>query len=311
MADPTPREVLFDELKEFGNISNHDLAFMLLSSTINIEGKTPRQRVESKSWLSRYVVHVQPGENAGGWLAPYDESVPAIVSRCKKAQGRDADQALVERFGGSAAASMRAALEAYGRDGAIFSNMVGRILAAHIARTSDSAELLVRLFVVAGASGNPSIAVGQTLSSARRYLGNTLATAMPTMHEIPDDALHEAMCLGLYRVKNGMMSGKVHRLSLDEDGTEIGALCAAAHAINDVDEGVSRRHLRIWRDEDGAWLAEGLGSRHGTVLVSGEDQSVVVVEPPRSERDGFESKPVNLLPADRLVLAGVTEFMVV
>ena len=108
-----------------------------------------------------------------------------------------------------------------------------------------------------------------------------------------------------------MLISDVYRLAADEQGTEVGALSLAANSINDVGYGVSRRHARIWRDDEGDWWVEGLGSTNGTLHVSGVDGAETVVEPPRSARVGNESRPVRLRPGDRLVLAGSTTFVVV
>ena len=74
---------------------------------------------------------------------------------------------------------------------------------------------------------------------------------------------------------------------------------------------VSARHLRIRRDEAGRWLAEGLGSRNGTMLVGGQDGRHVTVELPQSARDAEAvPAPIEIHPGDQLILGEETAFLV-
>src|SRR5699024_1357249 len=114
----------------------------------------------------------------------------------------------------------------------------------------------------------------------------------------------------LFRIKDGRIKGAPYYLNPGEEGTEIGSLSTARYSINDVEDTVSSRHARIWRALDGHWFIEGLESKNGTILVSGADRREVVVEPPRSERAGFASRPVEIRPSDELVLGRDTVFMV-
>ena len=102
---------------------------------------------------------------------------------------------------------------------------------------------------------------------------------MATFAEVdgPDEEDDVQLCL--FRMVGNKLKGKPYRL--DPEGTEIGALSTSRSSINDVDPTVSGHHLRIWRGPGGHWYAEGLNSKNGTVLISGEDDSMRVVEPPR------------------------------
>ena len=105
---------------------------------------------------------------------------------------------------------------------------------------------------------------------------------------------------------NGAARPPIHTLSpLD---STVGSLASGPGAVTDVDVDVSRRHLRIWQ-EDGRWLCQGLGSTNGTVLLSGADKSMKVVEPPKSERRGT-CPPVELGLGDILILGRTTRFLV-
>lgn len=74
----------------------------------------------------------------------------------------------------------------------------------------------------------------------------------------------------------------------------------------------SQRILDMICDEEGEWLAKGLGSTHGTVLISGVDHAKTVIEAPRDQRDmNSETETVvPIHPGDELLLAFNTRFIV-
>ena len=57
----TPREIMFRAFSDWG-ISNKELASLLLRRDSVTKGKAPIEQIETRSSLSRYVVHVQPGD---------------------------------------------------------------------------------------------------------------------------------------------------------------------------------------------------------------------------------------------------------
>ena len=71
--------------------------------------------------------------------------------------------------------------------------------------------------------------------------------------------------------------------------------------ITDVGPGVSAHHARIRRDGRD-WLVEDLGSKNGTVLVSGASHEAVAL---------VAGVPVPLRPGDELALAGDTTFVAI
>lgn len=306
----TPREVLFRTMQEAWSISNKDLARAILLESSATSGKSPQELIEVRSSLSRFVVHVQPGECTYGWLAPYERSVPKVMGLLKRSRKPHASADIVGVLAGRGAADMRAALDACGLDGALYANASERFSREGAVSIADASELLLSLFTVTGCSGDPAVAAEYSIALAGKFAaGSALKTALP-IESAAVDAPKPAV-LGLYRCKDGMLLSDVYRLSIEEQGTEIGALSLTAHSINDVGYGVSRRHARIWRDESGAWWIEGLGSTNGTVHINGENGAETVVEASRAERAGAVSSPVRLQPGDRLVLAGTTEFVVV
>lgn len=61
MKRETPSAVMFDDLRRFGGITNRDAAWLLLNSKPTNEGKSLRDRVDSRTFLSRTIVHSEPG----------------------------------------------------------------------------------------------------------------------------------------------------------------------------------------------------------------------------------------------------------
>ena len=306
----TPREVLFRTMQEQWAISNKDLARAILMEGSVTSGKSPQELIEVRSSLSRFVVHVQPGECTYGWLAPYEQGVPKVMGLMKRSKRPHASHDIVAALSGDAAGDMRASFEAHGMDGALYANVSERLSRERAASAADASELITALFVVAGCAGNPTIAAEYAIGLASKLsAASALKTALPA--ESAPDSVRGPVSLGVYRCEGGVLLSDVYRLSEDEAGTEIGALSLTAHSINDVGYGVSRRHARIWRDADGAWWIEGLGSTNGTVHISGASGDETVVEPPRGQRNGLPGAPVRLQAGDRIVLAGTTEFVFV
>lgn len=307
----TPREVFFSVMSDEWKISNTALADIILSP-VSTDGseQSPREKAKSRSTRSRYVVHVKPGDGIYGWLPrSFDAVVPALMARCKR---KGSNQQIIDFFSGPAEHDMSTSLKEYKLDAALYENAVRDILVSEQINEADRAEALVRLFTVCGCLGNPQKAVQDALETIRKNTGATLKTQLPSKAGLAG-AEQQPMKqdLGLCRFKNGMLLSNPYRLSRNSEGTEIGSRSMTDHSINDVGEGVSRRHLRIFCDQAGLWWAQGLGSVGGTLLISGDDQSETVVEAPRAERSSDSSNPVRILPGDRLILAGTTEFVVV
>ncbi len=106
----------------------------------------------------------------------------------------------------------------------------------------------------------------------------------------------------------------LHVVSERAEGTVIGSIPDGPDVIADVGRGVSRNHLRIWREYDpdshSRWMVQGLGSTNGTILMSGSDHAERVVEPPRSLRGDEAWPPVEVDSGDTLVLGPDTSFLV-
>lgn len=101
----------------------------------------------------------------------------------------------------------------------------------------------------------------------------------------------------------------IYPLSLDPEGTVLGSFAHDRNAITNVGPDVSRRHLRV-AFSNGTWLASGLHSTNGTVLVT-RNGTTAVIEKPRSLRTaGDEDKQIPIHDGDLLKLGSSTEFLV-
>lgn len=306
----TPREVLFRTMQEQWAISNKDLARAILMEGSATSGKSPQELIEVRSSLSRFVVHVQPGEYTYGWLAPFDQSVPKVMGLVKLSKRPHSSHDIVWVLSAIASNDMRASFDAFGLDGALYANASERLSREGALSEADASELMMALFVVAGCAGSPATAAEYAVGLANKLSASSALKTVFSTGSVSGSA-KGPVCLGAYRCEGDVLLSDVYRISTDAFGTEIGALSFTDHSINDVGYGVSRRHARIRRDADGQWWVEGLGSTNGTMHISGADGTKTVVEPPRDKRENVLLAPVRLQVGDRIVLAGTTEFVFV
>ena len=308
-----PCGVLFETFKNFAKISYRDLAMVILSDKPIAGGRSPRQRIEDKSYLSRVVVHSKPGELIPSMFADFPESAHTLYSmmRSPSRLGRTAEQ-VSAHFSGEAAQTMANACKLYGLDHALYLNTVNRLMLLQGVSVSDRAYLLVLLFLETGCLQDTKRAASEVLLLSERTFNAAPVTQTAQSYQRPStkELAPEDVRLALFRVQGSRLSGRPHILSVAPQGTEIGYLSTAADSITDVEETVSRHHLLVFRSDDGKWYARGLQSRNGSVLVSGSDRSEKVIEPPRSRSAGFVREDVLVKPGDKLVLARDTVFMV-
>lgn len=213
--------------------------------------------------------------------------------------------------------SMERALTACGQSAALYRNAMGRVAEAPGLTPDERAEAGMVLFVAAGCTADARRAATAALDFARTVHGGGAVTPAPGTHAASSrpatagPGAGSEPVLGLLRLVDGHAVGSPFWLSPAAAGTVVGALATEEGAVNDVGATVSGRHLRLWHDEDGRWLAEGLGSRNGTVLARACDGAHTVVEPPQSARSaGDAPAPVGVRPGDRLILGEETVFLV-
>lgn len=317
--DLTPCEALFDMMKRYGGIINKELASLILSGRPLSDGVSPVSRIDDKVWLSRFVVHAPIGSLQENYFADYSTSALRVVSRLKT-QKRTAfsSQRILDMICGEEGKEMIRALVKAHQDVSIYENVLQRLSCESGFTVNERAEMAMVLLVTAGCTANVSRAASQVIDFAKQVHGAGMATPLITPKTLPRPARSQAAepaqmpTFALMRLVDGFLSGNPHWLDPSIEGIEIGSLALGEGAINDVDPDVSGHHLLIWCSEEGEWLAKGLGSTHGTVLISGVDHSKTVIEAPRDQRDiNSETETVvPIHPGDELLLASGTRFIV-
>ena len=173
-------------------------------------------------------------------------------------------------------------------------------------------ELLA--LTVCGCLADPNAAASEVKNFAITRLAQTFGT-LETTETVQTP---EASCkvneppakLGLLRLaKDGSALPPIYPLSLDPEGTVLGSFAHDRYTITNVGPDVSRRHLRV-AFSNGTWLASGLHSTNGTVLVT-RSGTTTVIEKPRSLRTADDKdKQIPIHDGDLLKLGASTEFLV-
>lgn len=311
----TPSHILYADLKAFGHISNRDAAMILLSPTASANGMPIRGRAGTdRTFLSRDIVHARPGRYGTEAFNSFPRSAQQlenlILSHLREAGSGPAQ--FDRHYRGQAADSMRNAIARFGQDGNLYQNALDRIWAAKQLGDGEKSHLGFMLFVATGCLGDPRVSIGIVDAYSRACYADGLHTMETRIgSERPSTAAAEDdVCLGILRIDNGEARLPVYPLSLEPEGTIIGALAPGAQDVTAVGSDVSARHARIWRSH-GTWWLQGLYSTNGTTLVSGDTREVTVVEPPQSQREpGREYGPVRISNSDVLRLGASTEFLV-
>ncbi len=285
----TPSSAMFSAYKEFAQISNKSLASVLLSDSMNYgDGKTPRSRIGERTFLSREVVHAEPGKFPPSFYANLFEAAQQTYRMLvAKHPGDKGKQAMGAFYCLQAADAMCAALRAFGKNDLLYRNMLERLATMSLASEADRLVLMTLQFEVTGCFGDPGRAADMVQEALRKTTAASFRTSISDGSPMVNSAPSSSAKLGLCRVVDGNLRPHIYPLRADATGTEIGSLATASGAINDVEPTVSRRHLRIYQDADGEWYAVGLESTNGTILISGADGSESVVEAPRKVRQAL------------------------
>ena len=300
--------------KQFGHIAINELANLLFNESYSYGGTPIHERLTERTFLSRVVTHAEPGTFSERAFNNFPSSAERVCSRVfssyPKAEGK---LQVVELFAGDACEDMAAALRAYGLNDILYCNVIGKLYQMELSSVADKAMLLILMTIATGCLGNPERAAEITQEHTMRILSSGFRTAAAHESDVADvvGALDTSARLGLCRIVGGKLRLPAYPLADDGNDTEIGLLATDAGAINDVEDTVSRRHLRIFRDEQGRWFAQGLGSTNGTTVIRGDTKLEEPIELPAKQRTGRDaSQPVRIYPSDVLCLAGSTKFMV-
>ena len=312
MAKTTPCGVLYGVLGDaLGTKHYEEFDYRLISKEPIAPGeRTPYERVTSvKSFRTREIIQKDPRSlNPQTFCSPY-QAANNMVSYMKS---RDYSmQNIIELFSGVYAEAMVQALIDWDYNHHLFRNKMQDIVRSGETPTI-TATAAVMLYLATAFYGDPTVAVQVFDREARR---NGLFVKMNTGVASEDDETFTSAestfaPLGLQRKHRDGSIGKMYRLSDQEDGTIIGRTEAKGFVINDVDEKVSRSHLRIWR-EDEFWFAQGQGSTNGSWLIK-PDGTEEVIEEPKKTRSRVAIAPiVEIHRGDVLKLGTGTFFEVV
>lgn len=318
MHAETPSEVLFDVLKSDLYINNREAARMLLSDKAIDNKPAPNLRISEKTFLSRRVVHVVPGTDKiePEMFADFSQSVQnlATAASIDGADNASTANARQQDVAARALERMARALDRWGQDGSILRNTFARIAVTPGLKQSDRGLLELLALTVCGCLADPNAAA----SEVHDFVTTRLTTTFDTLETINGIQRHTTkhkvngtpVKLGLLRLApDGSALPPIYPLSLDPEGTILGSFAHERNSVTNVGPDVSRRHLRV-AFHNGTWLAAGLHSTNGTVLVT-RNGTMTVIEKPRSLRTGNgEDRQTPIHDGDLLKLGASTEFLV-
>lgn len=310
LSEP-PSAVMYADLRSFGGISNKDAARILLSAQVVSGGKSPRDRIESRTYLSRSIVHVDPRQVNPSIFADFHSSTQTLCLRIFNYTGGAVSlDTVMDHYAGRAAAQMCESLEAYGLNAQVYQNEVRRLRRVRLREERDRALMLIMLFCATGCLADARVATTVVEDFARSKLAQDLATvtAVGELTSGVGQDLNKPVSLGLLRMVNGAARPPIHCLSFA--GSMVGSLVSGEGSISNVEPDVSRRHARIWHDGN-RWLCTGLGSTNGTTIIRGTNKTVLCVEPPRANGAGTDPyPPQEIFEGDILCFGKTTQFLV-
>ena len=313
----TPSFVVFDFLKREASINYKDFALHLFNRDAKL-GRVPLlNRLEDRTFMSRQVVRLAPGEMSLKMFDDFSQTAAyawnELKCNCLAGNGTAEEKTLAayEKLVDKAVPELKNALDAFNLKDMSFMNVVIAIANLSQLTLSTKGSLIMLLFIASGCTGDVSFAIDKTIEQMNKK-GAVMRTAQleDAAKFEPVNVPPERQGLTLFRIRNGIMVTPGFELFEGEEGNEIGLLPSGTHAIADVEKTVSRRHLRIWKREDGTWLAQGLNSKNGTVKIEAGTENQVVIEYPRDFAEGQRSCAVEIEPGDHLILGQDTEFIV-
>lgn len=317
MPQATPSEVLFDELRRYAYINNRDAARMLLNNQ-SVDGRpAPRLKVTDKTFLSRRVVHVIPGKDKidpdmfRDFTLSVPELVAAITTKTKNALLQDSPE--TREVYREAVDKMAQALDAWGRDGNILRNAIDRIAVVPGLTLTERFVLGFLGFTVSGCLADPVTAVDTQRSYSKEKLAVTFSTMETEIidHAVKDDDSPNDTCLGLMRIDaDGTALSQIYPLNKEPGGTVIGSFAQGPNAITDVGVDVSHEHLRIkWNGK--AWIASGMGSTNGTIVLSKQGKTQTVEMPAKMRSADRMPNHIEIHAGDKLMLGATTSFLAI
>lgn len=323
----TPMKVLFEDLRSNAYKFDHQIGDALLSYK---DLRAGAFQAEKKTWLSR-LKSASPAEISEMQDPPHFKTgmefsggvkggglVGETLDKLQDKRGKRGwgYREIEAHYKGEAADAMASALRCCGIDAKPYRNLVARLDGIVYQVSDHKAKLLLALFIATGCwPSDPAAAWREVCGYARNALMIKSLAAPRIPATVNDEgrgvrAVEGDGAPGLCRL---YLDGNKTFYPLDPDGTTVGMVPdPSVSFISDVEDYVSDEHLLVWRDDDGRWICQGLGSTNGTMLRrAGEAELIPVEHALREYRGSRERDEVELHNGDVLVLARLTEFRVV
>ncbi len=316
-SEITPCYALFKLMKQKGGLNYKELASRILSGRPLKDGKSPASKVNDKSWISRFVVHAPMGSLPESYFGNFSTSALWVISglKSKKAKAMTGQQ-IIDMLCGEDGQEIERALAFIHQDVALYRNVMTRIQFDNGFSVDERAEMVMVLVLCSACTGDVRRAAMETLSFSKSIHGSSMATPLitPSPERLknynPQNAANSVR-VGLLRVVDGYVASDPYWLDPLNCPVEIGSLALEAGSINDVEPDVSSIHARFAVDEAGNWFIEGNQSKNGTILIPGTGKEKVIVEPSKSDREGFESHPIQIHAGDEIILGKNTHYVVI
>ena len=294
----TPLEVMFSLFKTSFTLSHRALAELLLSDLPLTNGQPTAQMAQDTSWLSRTIVHSQPGSLEDRYFADWSCASNQILHKLQEKGYSNTD---IYTMIAAATDAMAQALSACGRNGLLYRNAASRLVGCQSDK-DNRALISIALVVSTACWCEPARAIAyirdrfEFAENARSFTPSSISFCPCDLKQT--DTEH---AIGLIRIDSELVIGGPYVIEPSAMGSIIGALALEDGAVTDVGLDVSARHLRIFA-ENNAWYAQDLGSTNGTYLVEASNGKKL---------DISSGVPAQLHPGDTLCLGLSTTFAVV
>lgn len=294
----TPIEVMFSLFKTSFALSHRALAELLLSDRPLTNGRPTAQMAQDTSWLSRTIVHSQPGSLEDRYFADWSCASNQILHKLQEKGYSNTD---IYTMIAAATDAMAQALSACGRNGLLYRNAASRLVGCQSDK-DNRALISIALVVSTACWCEPARAIAY-IRDRFEFAENAGSFTPSSISFCPCDLKQTDTehAIGLIRIDSELVIGGPYVIEPSAMGSIIGALALEDGAVTDVGLDVSARHLRIFA-ENNAWYAQDLGSTNGTYLVEASNGKKL---------DISSGVPAQLHPGDTLCLGLSTTFAVV
>lgn len=151
----TPLEVMFSLFKTSFTLSHRAFAELLLSDLPLTNGQPTAQMAQDTSWLSRTIVHSQPGSLEDRYFADWSCASNQILHKLREKGYSNAD---IYTMIAAATDTMAQALGACGRNGLLYRNAASRIVSSQPDK-DDRALISITLVVSTACWCDPARAI--------------------------------------------------------------------------------------------------------------------------------------------------------